>query len=217
MALPKILRGVVPARLLKRLLLLTTSRATLLAILFVAGPAHAASGTGEYAIKGAGNADCAAYMQARRDGGEVYGQFSGWLMGYVSAYNQVIPETYDVAPWQERDLLMALVENYCVNNGATRYSSAVLGLLSVIRPLRLANKSEPVRASHNGETITAQREVMRQLQRRLQQDGLYASTIDGLYGPGTRAAIISFQQRAGLPATGIPDQVTLYRALMPTS
>jgi murein DD-endopeptidase MepM/ murein hydrolase activator NlpD len=50
------------------------------------------------------------------------------------------------------------------------------------------------------------------LQVALRAHGLYGSTIDGVYGPGTRAAVRAFQRRRGLVRDGIAGRQTL-RAL----
>jgi murein DD-endopeptidase MepM/ murein hydrolase activator NlpD len=41
------------------------------------------------------------------------------------------------------------------------------------------------------------------LQVGLRKEGLYAGSVDGLYGTGTSAAVAELQRRAGLPATGV--------------
>jgi Peptidase family M23/Putative peptidoglycan binding domain len=46
------------------------------------------------------------------------------------------------------------------------------------------------------------------LQVALQSRGLYAGAIDGVKGPGTRAAIVRFQRHAGLTPDGIPGTAT---------
>ena len=186
-----------------------------LATVALCAPASAATSGGEFAIKDAGKADCRAFIAAKAKGGEEYGRFSGWLMGYISAYNQVMPNTFDIAPWQEMDLLMALMQNFCDKNGQAKYLPAAAGLIAIIKPMRLEEKSEPVNARHNGVTVQIYRDVMKRLQTRLQEQGFYNSGIDGYYGPGTRRGITAFQRQEGVPVTGLPDQVTLYRALMP--
>jgi Putative peptidoglycan binding domain len=50
---------------------------------------------------------------------------------------------------------------------------------------------------------------IRNIQQKLQQDGLYHGRIDGLEGPGTKQALRAYQQQNGLPVTGTPDQQTL--------
>ncbi|HET7627761.1 MAG TPA: cell wall hydrolase [Bacillales bacterium] len=49
------------------------------------------------------------------------------------------------------------------------------------------------------------------LQHRLQQLGLYHGLLDGIFGPLTREAVITFQQRYGLTADGIVGEKTWHR------
>lgn len=53
-----------------------------------------------------------------------------------------------------------------------------------------------------GEEVTA-------LQSRLEQLGFYSKGADGIFGPGTKAAVIEFQKSRGLPSDGIPGPSTL--------
>lgn len=50
---------------------------------------------------------------------------------------------------------------------------------------------------------------VRQMQQKLQQEGLYHGKIDGLVGPGTQEALRTYQRKNGLPVTATPDQQTL--------
>ena len=52
-------------------------------------------------------------------------------------------------------------------------------------------------------------EKIEQLQRKLQEQGLYLGSIDGLYGQGVQTAVREFQYRAGLAADGIVGLSTL--------
>ena len=49
---------------------------------------------------------------------------------------------------------------------------------------------------------------MAALQVALQIKGFYGGAIDGIYGPGTRRAVVSFQRRLGLLPDGIAGRVT---------
>jgi peptidoglycan hydrolase-like protein with peptidoglycan-binding domain len=49
---------------------------------------------------------------------------------------------------------------------------------------------------------------VRQIQQKLQEDGLYHGKIDGLVGHETQQALRSYQEKNGLPVTGSPDQQT---------
>ena len=72
-----------------------------------------------------------------------------------------------------------------------------------------------------GAEVTAEAAVLRQgstggevkeVQRRLKNWGYYSGAVDGVFGAGTRRAVISFQQKNGLTADGIVGKAT-YKAL----
>jgi peptidoglycan hydrolase-like protein with peptidoglycan-binding domain len=52
-------------------------------------------------------------------------------------------------------------------------------------------------------------EMIQQVQQKLQQDGMYRSRIDGVWGPSTEAAVRSYQQQHNLNASGQLDSATL--------
>ena len=56
----------------------------------------------------------------------------------------------------------------------------------------------------------------REVQRRLAALGYYATTIDGIWGPGSRRALAEFKRRAGLPANADWDRPTQDRLFQAT-
>ncbi len=60
-------------------------------------------------------------------------------------------------------------------------------------------------ALHNGSRGTR----VLELQQRLQELGYYSGEVDGQFGPGTRDAVVAFQQRNGLEADGLAGEETL--------
>jgi peptidoglycan hydrolase-like protein with peptidoglycan-binding domain len=52
-------------------------------------------------------------------------------------------------------------------------------------------------------------DTIRQVQQTLQQQGLYHARVDGVWGPGTQAAVRSYQQKNNLSTSGQLDQQTL--------
>jgi peptidoglycan hydrolase-like protein with peptidoglycan-binding domain len=52
-------------------------------------------------------------------------------------------------------------------------------------------------------------DTIRSVQQTLKQDGMYRSRVDGVWGPGTEAAVRDYQQQHNLNATGRLDQSTL--------
>ena len=53
---------------------------------------------------------------------------------------------------------------------------------------------------------------VKEVQRRLKNWGYYSGSVDGVFGAGTRAAVIRFQQKNGLKADGVVGKAT-YQAL----
>ena len=53
---------------------------------------------------------------------------------------------------------------------------------------------------------------VKEVQRRLKRWGYYSGSVDGVFGAGTRAAVISFQKKNGLTADGVVGKST-YKAL----
>lgn len=50
---------------------------------------------------------------------------------------------------------------------------------------------------------------VRQIQTKLKQWGYYKGTVDGVYGSGTKSAVVSFQRKNGLNADGVAGPATL--------
>ena len=87
-------------------------------------------------------------------------------------------------------------------------------------------------ANENGHTVYALNEILdtettvaaailrqgakggevKEVQRRLKQWGYYNGSVDGVFGSGTRAAVIKFQKKNGLTADGVVGSAT-YKAL----
>jgi curli biogenesis system outer membrane secretion channel CsgG len=68
----------------------------------------------------------------------------------------------------------------------------------------IVQNDRPVRATTRSTGGGYDREVVRAIQHELQAGGYYTSAVDGLYGNGTRAAIVAYQQDNGLNADGRP-------------
>ncbi len=58
----------------------------------------------------------------------------------------------------------------------------------------------------------AKGDEVKEVQRRLKNWGYYTGNVDGIFGAGTRAAVIAFQKKNGLTADGVVGKAT-YKAL----
>jgi len=72
------------------------------------------------------------------------------------------------------------------------------------------NSSRTSHASYaSPQSQAVSRDTVRQVQDRLQQQGMYRGNIDGQWGPTTEAGVRSYQQQNNLNATGQLDAATL--------
>lgn len=102
------------------------------------------------------------------------------------------------------------------------FASALLGLTCIALPARaLAERSY----SAYGVEQTVEVAVLKQgskgsevkeVQRRLKEWGYYKGAVDGVFGAGTKSAVIAFQKKNGLTADGVVGRAT-YKALGMTS
>lgn len=135
---------------------------------------------------------------------------STWLEGYVTGFNALNPDTFDLLPWQPATLLAEFTYNVCKQNPEAPVLEVVNDLIrSLLVPLRIKTAADRVKIGDGGDAVYLYKETVRAMQERLDADGLLKGKPDGAFGPGTAAAVQAFQKAAGLKETGIPDQRTL--------
>ena len=182
--------------------------------MFGARQGLAADRNGDYVVKGAGYESCGSFLASlkARDAKQI--AFRGWINGYLTAYDLMAPNTYDVAPLHGIDGLVLLVSRLCEQQKPeTKFAVVVGSLPKLLAAYVLTAKSPPVAATANGKTIRLPIELLRRAQAKLQVMHLYDGGPDGQFGPGTQAAISKYQKSKGLEATGLPDPGTLLRLL----
>ena len=176
--------------------------------------AQAASPDGRFAAKGAGRTQCKRFVEERENHSEAYTAYLGWLTGYLTGYNQLKEDTFDIIPWQSTQLLALLLERYCRENPEEAFLRAVMRMNLTFEPFRMRDESKPVKIERDGKTVVVYAEVLRRAQERLNKLGQLADAPDGAYGPNTAAALIAFQTANNIPVTGLPDVQTLYNLLL---
>jgi len=187
------------------------------ATLLLAGPLQAADEAGNYAIRGAGGFACERYVQAVEEQSDDVRQYVRWMEGYATGLNRLQADTFDVSPILEPAAMANLMLSICRQNPELAFETAVAQGFSSLAPMRERAESQTDTLEHEGNTVLVRRETMRRMQRALAELGHYTSGIDGLYGPGTRRAIIAFQESAELTPTGLPDPDTLLNLLLARS
>jgi len=170
--------------------------------------AWAVDAGGDFRVKGHGLESCSSFVDAygRQDGSALF--YLTWLNGYMTAFNQLQPRTYDIAGDMTVDDLGAWLVNYCTENTNQNVVNAASTLMGALRDQRLT-----MRPGGSAQDADYDPQLVRDVQVALKEEGYYTSAVDGLFGPGTKEAIIAFQQDRELPVTGLPDFATTLELL----
>jgi len=168
----------------------------------------AADGEGRYAIRGAGSQTCDAFVEAVEQDENV-STYLRWVEGYISASNLHTEDTFEASPFVTTADTANVLLKVCQDNGELRVETALAQLLNTLQPVRLTSDSEVLELEAGQRRLQLRRETLMAVQRALSEGGFYRSSIDGIYGPGTRRAIEAYQEKADLEVTGLPDIQTL--------
>ena len=187
----------------------------LLTTLAATASAHAADADGNYAIAGAGFQPCSAFMESYEAQDVNILAYRSWINGFVTGHNlSLLEDTYNVSPVYDLDEFTNVLVRICTANPDLVVAQATTALLNQIEPLRLATASDPVTLNQGDESVTVPAVFVERAQAALAELGYYQSGVDGVFGPGTAAAITAFQEAESLPTTGLPDAPTLTRLLL---
>lgn len=185
--------------------------APMIAAMCLCTAAYATDENGQFAIDGVGGAPCIQFTEASRDiKGQVYAVYAGWTMGYVTAHNRLVDDTFDLTPWQAVEVLLAQVGSFCKANPETSYESALAELVKFLEAKRMKVADEVIQFQHQGQAVVIYKSILTQASEALAAQG-YPN--DGTPDAMT-AAISDFQGKEGLPVTGLPDVNVLARLLL---
>ena len=179
----------------------------------VPGAARAAAGKGEFGIKGIGASDCATAVREYKGGSPNAMMYGGWLYGYMTALNQSTPDTFDLATWQDLNTLSNFIIDYCAKNPRMSFAQAVFNMTNALKPSRLTTMSQPVRFRKNDKEFVLYGAVIARIGQALAAQGLYKGRVadNPVFSDEMARALAQFQSRKKLPATGEPDQFTLFQ------
>ncbi len=176
------------------------------------GPAVAATGSGAFAVRGIGAQSCKniTAVAAGKKADELVQLSSAWVAGYVSQYNRATSNTYEAIPIVDNVVLGKLAINVCRSNPDTLFEAVAASLVASFSRGALSDESPDIELKNGNSRAVLRRGVVRLVQQELIREGfLPAGSVDGDYGPGTRAALSKFQEARGITMTGVPDPQTL--------
>jgi hypothetical protein len=113
------------------------------AVVLVAGvalsEADAADKNNRYSVRGLGTTTCSKYLEKRNLNVEDSDQFANWFTGFLTAYNWLKPETYDIAPASQFDRthLLRFIDIYCGTFPTKRVIDAATSFVSQVYDKRV--------------------------------------------------------------------------------
>ncbi len=85
----------------------------ILVALVLTGPVIAKDIDGQYAVFSVGGNPCRDYLAARKVGDEPEQRWLHWIAGYLSAFNQIVPNTYNILGDREFGAFLGELDGYC--------------------------------------------------------------------------------------------------------
>ena len=172
--------------------------------------AEAADSKTRFQAYGLGRLSCKRFVEICETKKEDCKQTGTWLDGYFSGFNALNPDTFDLLPWQPTTLLAEFAFNVCKQHPDAPLLEVVNDLIrSLLVPQRIKAAADRVKIGDGDDAVYLYRDTVRAMQERLDAAGLLKGKPDGVFGPGTAAAVKDLQKAAGLKETGIPDPRTL--------
>ena len=169
----------------------------------------AADENGQFAVDGVGGRSCSDYnaMRATEDGQRA---FAGWTEGFVSAYNALSQDTFDVTPWQPVQLLLLKMGSFCKANPQVPYVNGLSALIRTLEPARTQIEDTFITIRNGDKGVNLYRRTLEKLRGDLGAAGFDAGDTDA----ALVQALSDYQDSKGLTQTGLPDAPTM-NALYP--
>jgi hypothetical protein len=91
---------------------------------------------GQFAVYGIGSNSCTQYNQTRA-AGRTINEYVTWLEAYLSAFNLIVSNTYDIAGGRNLDEFVDWMDDHCKDNPDQAFVNAVATLTTVLYDSRM--------------------------------------------------------------------------------
>ena len=91
---------------------------------------------GEFVVFSIGAASCSDYLQARRNESTSIESYRQWLSGYLSAFNLIVVNTYDIVGDYKYKQIIDWLDRYCLQNQTVTFVNASAALTISLYPDR---------------------------------------------------------------------------------
>jgi len=110
-------------------------------------PVMARDFEGAYAVYGAGGESCKAYLDSMKTGGRKQDYFIDWSIGYLTAFNVIMPNTYNILGESGFAESQGWLQRHCSRYPKQLYTNALIKLTQVLYPLRYqSGMKKPVKS-----------------------------------------------------------------------
>lgn len=92
-----------------------------------------------YSVRGLGTTTCSKYLETRNLNNDESEDFVHWFTGFLTAYNLLEPDTYDIAPAAQYNSagLLRFLDLYCGQSPTKRISDAAVGFVRAVHEKRV--------------------------------------------------------------------------------
>ena len=94
--------------------------------------ANSADAKKRFSVRGLGATTCSKYLEGRNLDAKQSEQYAHWFTGFITAYNWLQPETYDIAVQYKSNGLLRYLDLYCGKNPKLRVIDAATGFVNAV-------------------------------------------------------------------------------------
>lgn len=95
-----------------------------------------------FAVFSVGADSCSHYLSARQQGNEAFLPYQQWLLGYLSAFNAIVADTYDILGGHKNRHWIDWLDRYCKRHPGESLVSASAALTVSLYPQRHSSAPE---------------------------------------------------------------------------
>ncbi|MCI0429287.1 MAG: hypothetical protein L0210_01905 [Rhodospirillales bacterium] len=96
------------------------------------GDASAADANKRFSVRGLGATTCSKYLEERNLDAEGSEQFAHWFTGFLTAYNWLQPDTYDISANYKSNGLLRYLDLYCGRSPKNKIIDAATSFVNAV-------------------------------------------------------------------------------------
>ena len=94
--------------------------------------ADSADAKKRFSVRGLGTTTCSKYLEDRNLDAKKTIQYAHWFTGFLTAYNWLQPDTYDISAQYKSNGLLRYLDLYCGRNPKNRLIDAVIAFTKAV-------------------------------------------------------------------------------------